>query len=88
LTEWGFSEVELGFRVHDLGAEWTGMPDFEQEDLSAQRQIIVSFANNEDVKEFSKLMNQSITPKTRSIWYPKAETESMTDRYYGDKNES
>jgi ParB-like chromosome segregation protein Spo0J len=88
LTEWGFSEAELGFRVHDLGAEWTGMPDFEQEDLSAQRQIIVSFANNEDVKEFSKLMNQSITPKTRSIWYPKAETESMTDRYYGDKNES
>jgi hypothetical protein len=64
------------------------MPDFEQEDLSAQRQIIVSFANNEDVKEFSKLMNQNITPKTRSIWYPKAETESMTDRYYGDKNES
>ena len=88
LTEWGFSEAELGFRVHDLGAEWTGMPDFEQEDLSAQRQIIVSFANNEDVKEFSKLMNQNITPKTRSIWYPKAETESMTDRYYGDKNES
>jgi len=88
LVEWGFSEAELGFRVHDLETEWTGMPDFEQEDLSAQRQIIVSFANNEDVKEFSKLMNQNITPKTRSIWYPKAEIESMSDKYYVNKNES
>ena len=64
LVEWGFSEAELGFRVHDLD----------------------SFANNEDVKEFSKLMNQNITPKTRSIWYPKAEIESMSDKYYEDKN--
>ena len=86
LVEWGFSEAELGFRVHDLETEWTGMPDFEQEDLSAQRQIIVSFANNEDVKEFSKLMNQNITPNTRSIWFPKAVTESMTDKYWDDKN--
>ena len=33
-------------------------------------------------------MNQNITPKTRSIWYPKAEIESMSDKYYVNKNES
>ena len=53
--------------------EWIGMPEFVQEDLDPIQQIIVSFATEEDVQEFAKLIDQKLTRKTQSIWYPKAE---------------
>lgn len=34
------------------------------------RKLIVHFSSKEDIQEFSKLINQSITLKTQSIWYP------------------
>ena len=53
--------------------EWIGMPEFIQEDLNPVQQIIVSFATEEDVQEFAKFIDQKLTNKTQSIWYPKAE---------------
>jgi hypothetical protein len=43
------------------------MPEFEQEDDSPHRKLIVSFRNEEDFKMFSKLINQNLTKKTKSI---------------------
>ena len=53
--------------------EWIGMPEFVQEDLDPIQQIIVSFATKEDIEEFAKLIDQKLTRKTQSVWYPKAE---------------
>ena len=50
--------------------EWVDMPEFVQEDHETYRKIIVSFEKKEDVELFSIRLNQRISPKTRSIWFP------------------
>ena len=49
---------------------WKGMPEFEQEDNPTYKTIYVHFRNEEDYKEFAKLIGQNLTEKTKSIWYP------------------
>jgi len=65
----------------DPNAEWEGMPEFGQEDLSSFRSVKVHFANQKDVDIFSELVNQILTDKTRSIWYPEAKKINMRDTY-------
>lgn len=101
--EWDYNKVANEWDAEKLGRwgmeipsfeytkpeeEWVGMPDFENQDLTPIRQIIVSFKSLEDIKEFSKLVNQNITDKTKSIWYPKAEIESEVDKAYIDEPQS
>jgi hypothetical protein len=50
--------------------EWEGMPEFEQKDLSPWHQVNVRFANEEDFEEFKHRMEQEITPKQKSLWFP------------------
>ena len=50
--------------------EWKDMPEFHQEDLTSHRKIIVHFRNDEDVEKFAELLDQKITPKQKSLWYP------------------
>ena len=59
----------------DANKEWTDMPEFEQEDKSGYQQLIINFLDGEAVNEFSELIGQKITEKTKSIWYPKQEKE-------------
>jgi hypothetical protein len=59
----------LGQPVHP---SWDGMPEFEQPDAMAFRTIKVHFANQADVDAFAQLVGQSITEKTKFIWYPEA----------------
>lgn len=63
-----FLEVQQG--ETDAKKEWEGMPEFEQEDKSGVRQITVHFESQSDVEEFARLIGQSLTEKTRSIWHP------------------
>jgi len=51
-------------------SEWTGMPEFEQEQQEPHAKIIVRFATEEDLQEFSKLIDQKLTKRTKSIWHP------------------
>ena len=55
---------------------WTGMPQFTQENNPAYKRIIISFRNKEDYEEFSKLIDQNLSEKTKSIWYPKLDREA------------
>lgn len=50
--------------------EWKGMPEFVQGKQKAYSQVIVRFASEEDLQEFSKLIDQKINKKTKSIWFP------------------
>ena len=65
----------------DPNAEWQGMPEFQQEDLTSFRKIVVHFAKQEDIDNFSKLISQKLSEKTRAIWYPKSQKINMTDIY-------
>jgi len=53
--------------------EWKGMPEFEQEDTEPHQIINMSFTTKKAVKRFAKLIKQNITPKTKSLWFPKQE---------------
>lgn len=68
----------------DPNAEWKGMPEFEQEDQTAWKRLIVNFKNTEDLQAFAKLVEQSITERTRSIWYPTADIGHFAGKQYVD----
>ena len=67
--------------------EWQGMPGFVQEDQSPFKTIYVHFENRQDINKFAKLVGQTITIKTKSIWYPKAKIERYIDKQYIDIEE-
>lgn len=56
---------------NDWQKEWEKMPEFEYVDKEPVQQIIVSFKIFADVVEFGKLVDQSVTPNTKNMWYPK-----------------
>ena len=66
--------------------EWEGMPEFDNDDLKPYKQIRVSFQCEEDMQAFAKLVGNKITEKTKSIWYPKMEKESVKDLEYIDES--
>jgi len=68
--------------VADLSGEWDGMPEFKQDDLTSHQRIVVNFARPEDVEAFALLINQRLTSKTRSIWFPAAEIGHMADKAF------
>jgi hypothetical protein len=66
---------------------WEDMPEFIQEDLTSKRKIIVHFRNEEDVQKFAKLINQRITPKLPSLWFPKLEKRSHYNKVFINEND-
>jgi hypothetical protein len=72
LVEWGFKEYELGIpgMINDPNEEWKGMPEFEQNNKLAYRTILVHFENEDDISNFSELIGQNITDKTKYLYYP------------------
>ena len=67
---------------------WVGMPDFKQENKSTYKTIYVHFRNEEDYKEFSSLIDQNLTIKTKSIWHPKLDrTANSLMRWIEDDKE-
>ncbi len=50
--------------------EWKDMPEFIQKKKEPFSKIIVRFETEEDLKSFAALINQKLTPKTKSIWHP------------------
>jgi hypothetical protein len=84
---------DLGFLFPanlDIDETWGGMPEFIQSDKRPYRSIHVHFRNEDDVAEFSRLINQAITERTRAIWHPKLredEISSETDFVYTTEDE-
>ena len=69
----------------DAENEWRGMPEFNQPDNSAYRQIIVSFKSEDDVAAFFKLLDRSYSEKTKSVWFPDKEGNVLYDLFYFDE---
>lgn len=55
--------------VYDVW-ESAGGFDMQLEDLSAYRQIVISFKDEEDIAEFSRVIGQPIGKKTKWLWFP------------------
>lgn len=65
---------------------WQGMPEFVQEDLSPYKTIMVHFENEAALESFAKLVGQTLTVQTKSIWYPKADRENLLIRKCVDES--
>ena len=50
--------------------DWEGMPEFVQEKKEPFSKIVIRFETEKDLNEFADLINQKLTDKTKSIWYP------------------
>lgn len=88
LKEWGIPFPPSWGTPDNPDKEWSGMPEFEQRDLSAYKQIIVSFTSEEDMSKFSEIVGQKIQITTKGIWYPEVKYEKRTDKAFVDKKES
>lgn len=71
---------------HDWTEHYVGMPEFDQKDNPPHRKIFLNFRNEEDYQKFAKLVEQNLTDKTKSIWYPKLEIDdNMLKRWIEDE---
>ena len=78
LAEFGLAEekeVLENYRKQFIKDSWKGMPEFVNNDNLPYKSIKISFRNEEDYQEFAKLIEQNLTEKTKSIWYPKLEID-------------
>ena len=66
--------------------EWKGMPEYIQERIEPFTEVKVMLNTKEDMEAFSKLINQTLTPKTKSVWYPKQERGVHLDQRYVDES--
>ena len=73
--------------VPEWQKHWQGMPEFEQEPNKPYKKIIVTFRSEEDDKEFAKLIGQSLTEKTKTIWHPKLEQKDFWGRRWVHEDE-
>jgi len=62
-----FKNIE---KYNDVFEEWKDMPEFMQEDLTPYHAINIRFRNSQDMEEFAKLVDQKVTKKTKTIWFP------------------
>lgn len=85
----GFNPAELaelfseGAEQTNAYDEWEGMPEFDQPDATSWKQITVHFESDEHYQAFCGLIGQSLTPKTKSIWFPAKERNDTESQRYG-----
>lgn len=88
LASVGFSDFELAELLNepmspfDPSAEWQGMPEFEQDDQTPVKQLTINFAHADDLATFARLVEQTITMETRSVWFPAKGRERLRDLAY------
>lgn len=68
-------EEKEQYEDHNWKEHWTGMCTFNQKENPPFKSIFLHFRSEEDYKEFAKLIEQNLTEKTKSIWYPKLEID-------------
>lgn len=62
--------------------EWLGMPEYEHEDKTSYRRIVVHFKDQAAVDQFERAIGQSFGKKLKSIWFPDIEIERCSDKAY------
>lgn len=76
---------------YDPAKEWKEMPEFQQEGIDFHKELIVRFLTAEDYDKFKKLIpEQTLTDKTKSIWYPAHDFDSQgrNSTFTREKDES
>lgn len=89
--QWEIKPEDWGIKAdegeNDPDAEWKGMPEFNGEDQMGAKQLIIHFKTMDDYFLFGVMINQKLSEKTKSIWYPEQERGSQTDHVYEKETE-
>jgi hypothetical protein len=84
LTGFDDAKIESLFGMPVGGStdeNWRGMPEFTQEDADGYS-IKVHFRSPKERDQFAQLVNQTITDRTRYIWFPfEPEDSSISEQY-------
>ena len=59
--------------------------EFKTSDVKHFTDVVLAVSmgkNDDDINNFSKLIKQNITDKTKSLWFPKVENEKQFDKTY------
>lgn len=65
--------------------EWRGMPEFLMEDLAPYNSITLHFPSRQAMVDFAALVEQTITSRTKSVWFPNLEITRFSDKRYQDE---
>ena len=71
---------------HSLEEEWQDMPEFIQKDKQPVQKIVINFESFKDVDLFAELIDQNLTKKTNSIWFPYKKKQNMKKWMYEDES--
>lgn len=63
---------------------WKEMPEYKSQDLMPFKTIYVHFESRKEMEEFARLVKQTITLETQSIWYPELEIQKLINKKYVD----
>ena len=66
--------------------EWQGMPEFIQKQIKPFKEIIVRFETKHDYEAFQHCIAQTLTVKTKSIWYPFKSHWGLQKKVYVDES--
>lgn len=58
-------------------AAWQGMPAYAHRDLTPWQTLAVYFKNDADRYSFAKLLGNTVTDDTKSMWFPAAEVDEV-----------
>lgn len=72
---------ESAERANNPNAEYVGMPEYVSNKVAA-RDIVVHFKSAADVQEFAELIQQTITNKTKFVWFPAEPPAPLQDFKY------
>lgn len=73
-------------KLFEEPSEWEGMPEFIQDKKEPYSKIIIRFDNEEDLQEFSEMIGQKLTNKTKSIWHPKLVRGINSNKRYSNES--
>lgn len=80
-------EAEAEYKALDPKNYWKGMPEYVVENLEPRKQLIINFRSEEDMIKFGELVEQKLTPKTKSVWWPPKEKDSNSLKRWLDESE-
>jgi len=68
--------------AEDIDSHWEGMPDFSHEEQNAYKTIKMYFLDQASVDAFSRLIKQSISEKTKYLYFPKQVKKQTEQKRY------
>ena len=86
----GFKPEEITFLLQNENEknnaylEWrdSGNIDFDNQNLTGYKTIIIHFPDKKNMDAFSELIKQKVTERTRFIWFPEQPKDNEKEREY------